>query len=67
MTHLQYQKPTYLQVSKRPFFLPPLFSEGGMGSTLASSISSFDSAFVSIRDTLSASISPGLSFSVCSL
>jgi len=40
-------KPTYLQVSKKPFFLPSLFSEGSKGTTLASSISSFGSAFVS--------------------
>jgi len=59
-------KPTYLQVSKRPFFLTPLFSEGCIGSILASSIYSFGSAFVSIRGILSGSISPRLSFSVCS-
>jgi len=55
-------KTTYLQVPKRPFFLPPLFSEGCIGSTLASSISSFGSAFVFIRDILSGSISPGSLF-----
>lgn len=38
-------EPTYLQVSKRPFFLPPLCSEGCIGSTLASSF--FSSVFFS--------------------